>query len=187
MRGTLTTGPAAMRGAGAGAGTAARRGGLAWLWLSVGVIALDQATKYLILAAFRPGEEVVVAPFMSLVLAFNSGAAFSFLAGAAGWQRWLFVAIAIAACAIMIWLLRRGGSVLFCASLALIVGGALGNLYDRLTLGQVVDFLLFHYQRWYYPAFNVADSAITLGAVALVIDSVRGDRAGAARTRAGDL
>ncbi|HSQ79605.1 MAG TPA: signal peptidase II [Casimicrobiaceae bacterium] len=176
-----------MTGAGTGTGPAARRGGLAWLWLSVGVIALDQATKHLILAAFHPGEELVLAPFMSLVLAFNSGAAFSFLAGAHGWQRWLFVAIAIAACAIMVWLLRRGGSVLFCASLALIVGGALGNLYDRLTLGHVVDFLLFHYQRWYYPAFNVADSAITIGAVALVVDSFRGGSTDAARSRAGDL
>ncbi|MGE5088438.1 MAG: signal peptidase II [Candidatus Levyibacteriota bacterium] len=166
---------------------AARRSGLSWLWLSVGVIALDQATKHLILAAFHPGEERVLAPFMSLVLAFNSGAAFSFLAGAAGWQRWLFVAIAVTACAIMVWLLRRGGSALFCASLALIVGGALGNLYDRLTLGQVVDFLLFHYERWYYPAFNVADSAITVGAAALVIDSFRGGRSGAARSPAGDL
>ncbi len=153
---------------------AARSRGLAWLWLSAAVIVVDQATKHLILGAFRPGEELVLAPFMSLVLAFNSGAAFSFLAGAAGWQRWLFIAIASGACAIMVVLLRRGGSMLFCASLALIVGGALGNLYDRVTLGQVVDFLLFHWQHWYYPAFNVADSAITVGAIALVIDSLRG-------------
>jgi len=164
---------------------AARVQGLRWLWLSVVVIALDQATKHLVLAAFHPGEERVLAPFMSLVLAFNSGAAFSFLAGATGWQRWLFVVIATGACAIMVWLLRRGGSVLFCASLALLIGGALGNLYDRLTLGHVVDFLLFHWQRWYYPAFNVADSAITVGAVALVIDSFMGSGAKAARKPAG--
>ncbi|MGE5667059.1 MAG: signal peptidase II [Betaproteobacteria bacterium] len=165
---------------------AARGQGLRWLWLSVAVIALDQATKHLILVAFHPGEERVLAPFMSLVLAFNSGAAFSFLAGGTGWQRWLFVVIAIGACAIMVWLLRRrGGSALFCASLALLIGGALGNLYDRLTLGHVVDFLLFHWQRWYYPAFNVADSAITVGAVALVIDSFTGSSARAARRPAG--
>ena len=105
------------------------------------------------------------------MLAFNKGAAFSFLAGEDGWQRWLFAAIAIAACVAMAWLLRRGGSALFCAGLALIIGGALGNLYDRLVLGHVVDFLLFHYRGWYFPAFNVADSAITIGAAALIVDS----------------
>ena len=175
MRGTLAPGPAAVT---AKPG-AARSRGLAWLWLSAAVIVADQATKHLILGAFRPGEELVLAPFVSLVLAFNSGAAFSFLAGATGWQRWLFVTIAIGACAIMVVLLRRGGSALFCASLALIVGGALGNLYDRVTLGQVVDFMLFHWRQWYYPAFNVADSAITVGAIALVVDSIRGGGEGA--------
>ena len=144
-----------------------------WLWISVAVILLDQATKHLILASFRPGEERVVLPLLSLVLAFNTGAAFSFLAGEDGWQRWLFAVIAVAACAAMAWLLRRGGRALFCAGLALIIGGALGNLYDRLTLGHVVDFLLVHYRGWYFPAFNVADSAITVGAGALILDSFR--------------
>ena len=113
-----------------------------------------------------PGEDLPLTSFFSLVLAFNPGAAFSFLAGADGWQRWLFAVIAVAACGVMVWLLRRGGRALFCAGLALIIGGALGNLYDRLTLGHVVDFLLLHYRGWYYPAFNVADSAITVGAAA---------------------
>jgi len=144
-----------------------------WLWISVAVIVLDQVTKAAILATFRPGEEVPFTSFFSLVLAFNTGAAFSFLADAAGWQRWLFTAIAIAACALMLWLLKRGGSRLYCAGLALIIGGALGNLYDRLVLGHVVDFLLFHWRGWHYPAFNVADSAITCGAAALIIDSFR--------------
>ncbi len=118
------------------AGVAAGSRGLAWLWLSAAVIALDQASKHLILAAFHPGQELVLAPFMSLVLAFNSGAAFSFLAGAAGWQRWLFVAIAIGASrAHRLAAARAAASALFCAGLALIVGGALGNLWDRLTLG----------------------------------------------------
>ena len=99
--------------------------------------------------------------------------AFSFLAGEDGWQRWLFAAIAVAACVAMAWLLRRGGTGLFCAGLALIIGGALGNLYDRLTLGHVVDFLLVHYRGLYFPAFNVADSAITIGAAALIVDSFR--------------
>jgi len=144
-----------------------------WLWLSFAVIVLDQATKAAMLAAFRPGEVVPFTPFFSLILTFNTGAAFSFLAGEAGWQRWLFAAIAVGACALMLWLLRRGGSRLYCAGLALIVGGALGNLYDRLVLGHVVDFLLFHWREWHYPAFNVADSAITCGAAALILDSFR--------------
>jgi len=144
-----------------------------WLWLSLAVIVLDQATKAAMLAAFRPGEVVPFTPFFSLILTFNTGAAFSFLAGEAGWQRWLFAAIAVGACALMLWLLRRGGSRLYCAGLALIVGGALGNLYDRVTLGHVVDFLLFHWREWHYPAFNVADSAITCGAAALILDSFR--------------
>jgi len=144
---------------------------LRWLWLSLAVIVADQVTKRAILAAFRPGEDLPLTSFASLVLAFNKGAAFSFLAGEDGWQRWLFAAIAIAACVAMAWLLRRGGSALFCAGLALIIGGALGNLYDRLVLGHVVDFLLVHYRGWYFPAFNVADSAITIGAAALIVDS----------------
>lgn len=146
---------------------------LRWLWLAVLVIVLDQLTKHLILASFRTGEELPLTPFASLVLAFNRGAAFSFLADGGGWQRWLFALIAVVACVAMLWFLRRGGRALFCAGLALIIGGALGNLFDRLTLGHVVDFLLLHWRGWYYPAFNVADSAITIGAVALIIDSFR--------------
>src|SRR6185312_9521127 len=126
-----------------------------WLWLAVAVIALDQLSKHWIVASFRPGEELPLTPFASLVLAFNRGAAFSFLADGSGWQRWLFAVIAVVASAAMLWFLRRGGRALFCAGLALIIGGALGNLFDRLTLG------------------NVADSAITVGAVALIIDSFR--------------
>jgi signal peptidase II len=144
-----------------------------WLWLSVAVIALDQATKALILSAFRPGEEKALLPVLSLVLAFNPGAAFSFLAGATGWQRWLFTGVALAACVLMLWLLRRGGSRWLSAGLALIIGGALGNLWDRLAIGTVVDFVLVHYGGWSFPAFNVADSAITVGAAALIFDGFR--------------
>lgn len=144
-----------------------------WLWLSALVVVLDQVTKHWMLAAFRPGESLPLTPFASLVLAFNRGAAFSFLAGAGDWQRWLFAGVAIAACAAMLWLMRRGNRALFGAGLALIIGGALGNLYDRLTLGHVIDFLLLHYRDWYYPAFNVADSAITVGAAALILDGFR--------------
>src|SRR5262244_2432838 len=141
-----------------------------WLWVSAIVIAADQATKAAILATIRDGEAVVVTPFFSLVLAYNTGAAFSFLSAASGWQRWFFVAIALAAAIVIIVLLKRGGSAWYGTGLALILGGALGNLYDRLAIGKVVDFLLFHYAGWAYPAFNVADSAITVGAALLIID-----------------
>jgi signal peptidase II len=144
-----------------------------WLGVSLAVIVADQATKAAIHAALGPGEQIVVTGFFSLVLAYNTGAAFSFLAGADGWQRWLFAGIAVVASVVIVWLLRRGGSKAFCLGLALILGGALGNLWDRLTLGKVVDFLLFHYAGWAYPAFNAADSAITVGAGLLILDSFR--------------
>ena len=155
-----------------------------WLWLSAGVIVADQLTKAAILATIRDGGALAVTGFFSLVLTYNTGAAFSFLASADGWQRWLFAAIAVGASILLVALLRRGGSALYCAGLALILGGALGNLYDRLVLGKVVDFLLFHYAGWAYPAFNVADSAITIGAALLIADSFRrrhGDPAEAAK------
>ena len=143
----------------------------AWLGLSFAVVAADQLSKLAMIALFQPGEERVVTGFFSLVLAFNTGAAFSFLRDVALWPRYLFSAIAIAAGGLIVWLLRRGGDRLYCAGLALILGGAAGNLWDRLTLGHVVDFLLFHWDRWYYPAFNIADSAITVGAALLILDS----------------
>jgi len=148
-----------------------------WLGLSLAIIVADQATKAAILTAFSPGEQRAITSFFSLVLAFNPGAAFSFLAGADGWQRWIFTLIAIIAACVIVWLLKRGGSVLFCCGLALILGGAMGNLCDRLTIGKVIDFLLFHYAGWAYPAFNVADSAITVGAGLLIFDSFRQRRA----------
>ena len=150
-----------------------------WLWLAAGVLAADQATKAAILASIREGDGWAVTPFLSLVLTFNTGAAFSFLATATGWQRWFFAAIAVAAAILIVVLLRRGGSPMYNAGLALILGGALGNLYDRLALGKVVDFLLFHYAQWAWPAFNVADSAITVGAALLIVDSFRARRADA--------
>ena len=155
-----------------------------WLLLSVAVVLLDQGSKLAMLSAFRPGEQRPVTDFFSLMLAFNTGAAFSFLRDAGDWPRYLFSAAAIAASALIVWLLRRGGDVWYCAGLALILGGALGNLLDRIALGHVVDFLLFHWERWYYPAFNVADSAITVGAALLIFDGFRrrgDDRASARR------
>lgn len=146
-----------------------------WFWLgaSAAVFVADQLSKWALIGTLRPGDERVITPFFSLVLTFNTGAAFSFLRDAGLWPRYLFSAVAIAVAALIVWLLRRGGDAWYCAGLALILGGGLGNLYDRLTLGHVVDFLLFHWKHWYYPAFNVADSAITVGAALLIIDSLR--------------
>ena len=147
-----------------------------WLWLTAAVIVSDQLTKAAILATLRDGDGWPVTSFFSIVLTFNTGAAFSFLATASGWQRWFFAAIAVAAAILIVTLLRRGGSALYCAGLTLVLGGALGNLYDRLALGKVVDFLLFHYAGWSFPAFNVADSAITLGAALIIAESFRRQR-----------
>ncbi len=144
-----------------------------WLVVSVAVLVVDQLTKALVLGSFQPGDELRVTGFFSLVLAFNTGAAFSFLAGAGGWQRWLFTAVAMVASVVIGWLLKRGGSRMYCLGLAAILGGAIGNLVDRVLLGKVVDFLLFHYAGWFYPAFNVADSAITIGAGLIIVDSFR--------------
>jgi signal peptidase II len=150
-----------------------------WLLLAAVVIVADQITKSLVVASLSRGESIPITGFMSLVLAYNSGAAFSFLAGAPGWQRWFFATIAVLASAFLVYMLRRGGGRVLCAGLALILGGALGNLWDRIAIGKVVDFLLLHYGGWSWPAFNVADSAITVGAALLIIDSFRQRRADA--------
>jgi signal peptidase II len=151
--------------------------GLRWLWVSVVVIVADYATKSAIVATFHPGEERPFTSFFSLILTFNAGAAFSIFADAEGWQRWFFAAVALGAAIVITWLLKRGGNAMYCLGLALILGGALGNVWDRLTIGRVIDFLLFHYERWSWPAFNVADSAISVGAALLIIDSFMHRRA----------
>ena len=148
-----------------------------WLVLSAAVIALDLATKAWVSGVFQLGESREVLPIFNLVLAHNAGAAFSFLAGAGGWQRWLFTAITVViSIALVIGLRRNGTKPLIATAFALVLGGALGNLYDRLTLGYVVDFLDFHWGRAHFPAFNVADSAITIGVALLLWDSVRPSR-----------
>jgi signal peptidase II len=144
---------------------------LPWFSASAAIVALDQLVKWIFLSKFVPGERLEVTGFFNLVLVFNKGAAFSFLAGAPGWQTPLFAVIALAAAIVIsVLILRHAGKRLFCAGLALILGGAIGNLIDRLRLGQVVDFLDFHAMGWHWPAFNVADSAITLGAVLLIVE-----------------
>ena len=145
---------------------------LKWFALSAIVVAADYLTKIAVLGSFSPGESLALTPFFNLVLVFNKGAAFSFLATAEGWQTLLFTGIAIVASVIIGFLILRNRSKsLFCSGLALILGGALGNLYDRLVYGKVVDFLDFHALGWHFPAFNIADSAITLGAGILIAES----------------
>lgn len=151
-----------------------------WPWLlgAMLIIALDQASKAGIEHWFSLGERMVLVPgLLDLSLVYNRGAAFSFLAGAGGWQRWLFTAIGLAAAGWIVYLLRHAGSQrLFSAALMLILAGALGNVIDRLTRGQVVDFIVLYWQTYHWPAFNIADSAITIGAVLLVIDELRRTR-----------
>lgn len=144
-----------------------------WYALALLVTVLDQLSKYWVSASFRYVEVRPVTAFFNLVLTHNQGAAFSFLANAAGWQRGFFVAIALTAIVVIVVLLaRHAGDKLFCLSLALILGGALGNVIDRIALGYVVDFLDFHLAGWHWPAFNLADSAISAGAVLLVVESL---------------
>jgi len=146
----------------------------AWFWYVIAgvILLLDQLSKHAIEAAFEYGETKVFTSFFNFTLAYNTGAAFSFLADAGGWQRWFFGVIAIVASVLLVvWIARVAAvKVREAFALAFILGGALGNLYDRIVLGHVVDFIVLHYQDNYWPAFNLADSAITLGAAVLIID-----------------
>ncbi|EPF64848.1 signal peptidase II [Pseudomonas syringae] len=157
-------------------------GRLAWLWLSVLVLVIDQASKYYFENALSLYQQIIVIPdLFSWTLAYNTGAAFSFLADGAGWQRWLFALIAVVVSAVLVvWLKRlRRDDTWLAVALALVLGGALGNLYDRIVLGHVIDFILVHWQnRWYFPAFNVADSAITVGAIMLALDMFKSKKTG---------
>jgi signal peptidase II len=145
-----------------------------WLGLALVVIVLDQFTKTLIVGYFQLGDSRQVTSFFNIVRAHNTGAAFSFLAGAAGWQRWFFVTLGVVAAGFIVWMLRRHASQkLFCFAITMIMGGALGNVIDRLLHGHVVDFIQVHWRGWYFPSFNLADSAITLGAILLIVDELR--------------
>ncbi|MFM0005000.1 signal peptidase II [Paraburkholderia dipogonis] len=155
--------------------TSAANGSLApWLGVALIVILFDQLTKIAVQKVFAYGVAHEVTSFFNLILVYNRGAAFSFLAMAGGWQRWAFTALGVVAALVICYLLRRhGGQKMFCTALALILGGALGNVIDRLAYGHVIDFLDFHVRTWHWPAFNLADSAITIGAVLLVLDELR--------------
>jgi len=153
-----------------------------WLWLGLAVLVLlaDQLTKTLIIGSFQLGDSRTLTSYFNLVRVHNSGAAFSFLSTASGWQRWFFVGLGLVATVAIVWMLKRHGSQrLFSFALSMILGGALGNVIDRLLHGHVIDFLQFHWD-WlspvfaggYFPSFNVADSAITLGAICLILDEL---------------
>jgi len=144
-----------------------------WLGIALAVILVDQLTKTIISGTFAVNEVRTVNAFLDIVCAHNTGAAFSFLAGASGWQRWFFIGLGIAAAAFIVWLLaRHGGQRLFGWALALILGGALGNVIDRILHGYVVDFIQVHYRGSYFPSFNAADSAISVGAFLLILDEL---------------
>jgi len=147
---------------------------LPWLGLAIGIILIDQLTKITIEQRFQFGDVKPVTGFFNVVLAYNKGAAFSFLASASGWQGGFLIAIAIAASVFILYLLaRHGHQRLFALALAMILGGALGNVIDRIVYGHVIDFLDFHWGGWHWPAFNLADSAIVGGAALLIVDELR--------------
>lgn len=164
----------------AAAGGRGRTGGLRWLWLAGVVLALDRITKAWVSASFSLYERIDVLPFLDITRVHNRGAAFSFLSTASGWQRWFFAGLALAVSVMIVVWLRRlpADQRRLAASLALVLGGALGNLWDRLQLGYVVDFIDVYYGDWHWPAFNVADSAITVGAALLILDALATRRRG---------
>ena len=144
-----------------------------WLGLAVVVLLADQFTKILILGHYQLGDSTMVTSFFNVVRVHNAGAAFSFLSDASGWQRWLFIGIGAVDRVFIVWILRSNPTQrLFSAALTLILGGAMGNVLDRLLYGYVVDFIDVHWAGWHFPAFNVADSAISVGAAALILDEL---------------
>ncbi len=157
-----------------GAAAPNARSPVRWFALALVVIVIDQLTKLWVLDHFTVGERLPVIPgLFDLTLLYNPGAAFSFLGSASGWQRWFFTGLAVVASVVIaVLLFRHRGQTLFSLALAMIMGGAIGNVIDRLMYGKVVDFLLFYRDPWYFPAFNAADSAITLGAVLLILDEL---------------
>jgi signal peptidase II len=161
---------------------ASRFGRLAWLWLALLVLILDQGSKQLVLNLLDYGQRVIVLDgYFDWTHVYNRGAAFSFLAGESGWQRWFFAIIALGVSAVLVvWMKRlKADETWLAVALALVLGGALGNLYDRIVLGHVVDFILVHWQdRHHFPAFNLADSGITVGAVMLALDMFKSKKSG---------
>lgn len=146
-----------------------------WVWLGIAALVLlaDQFTKVLMVSTYPLGEGFAVTSFFNIVRVHNEGAAFSFLASAGGWQRWFFTALGVVAAGVMVWMLKKHpGQKLFGFAIACILGGAIGNVIDRVLYGYVVDFLDFYYAGIHFPAFNIADSGITVGAACLILDEV---------------
>lgn len=144
-----------------------------WLWLAVVVLLLDQVTKQIALSQLTLHEPVALLPFLNFTLVYNKGAAFGFLSSASGWQNAFFIVVALVACGVILYLLRQSRERIFSAALMLVLGGAIGNLVDRLIYGYVIDFVDVYYQSWHWPVFNVADSAITIGAILIAFDAFR--------------
>jgi len=157
-----------------------RNSGLRWLWLAAAVVALDQLSKGLASSSLIPYRPLTVLPVLDMTLVHNTGAAFSFLSSAAGWQRWFFIGLTLAvSVGLVVWIKRlRPEDKWMAGALAMVLGGALGNLVDRIRFGRVTDFLDFHWHGWHWPAFNLADSAITIGVVVLILFSWRGEEPG---------
>lgn len=154
-------------------GRSSGSGMLHWLGLAFILLIVDQFTKVLILGYYHLGDSTYVTSFFNVVRVHNSGAAFSFLAGASGWQRWFFTVLGFVAAGVIVWMLKsHPGQRLFSFAMACILGGAIGNVVDRLLYGYVIDFLDFHWRSWHFPAFNVADAAITVGAACLILDEL---------------
>lgn len=162
------------QGSAAAASTSAPRARVGrWLAIALAIVVVDQLTKVYFNTSYQYGERLNLLPFFDFTLLYNRGAAFSFLASEEGWQRWLFTGLGVVAAGVILVILRRTrGQPRFCLALAMILGGAIGNVIDRVVYGHVVDFLLFYWRDWYYPAFNVADVGITCGAVLLVLDEL---------------
>lgn len=151
---------------------------LKWLWLSLLILVLDQASKLLIDASLQLYEAIPLMPSFNLTYARNTGAAFSFLSDAGGWQRWLFAGLAVLMSSFIAWWLKKLGQheKLMAAALSLVLGGAIGNLIDRVAYGYVIDFLDVYYQDWHWPAFNIADSAICIGVAIMLLDSFKAEQ-----------
>lgn len=145
-----------------------------WIGIAMILVLIDQVTKITVAKTFAYGQVKALGAYFNLTMVYNKGAAFSFLATESGWQRYLFTGIGIVAALVIVLMLKRhAGERMFCLALSLILGGALGNVIDRLLYGHVIDFLDFHVGRWHFPAFNVADSAICIGAALFIIDEFR--------------
>ncbi|MCQ8877822.1 signal peptidase II [Pseudoalteromonas shioyasakiensis] len=155
----------------------AQKSGLVWLWLSLLLLVADFASKTLVVNTMNLRDSIDILPFFNLTYVHNYGAAFSFLSDESGWQRWFLSIIAITISGLLIWWLKRlpASNKILCGAYSLVLAGAIGNLYDRMYYGYVIDFLHFYYESWHFPAFNIADSAICVGAALLLFDAFTGE------------